>query len=210
MAAIFDSRGSTGIVVLMFIMGDIFAVVYYNQHAQWRYVVRLMPWAVAGILLGVVVGKQISDDGFRTLLAIVILLALVVMVVQEIRGGTTKVPETWWISAILGLAGGFASMVGNAAAPIMSMYLLSMKLPKNAFIGTGAWFYFVLNLVKVPFHIFYWQTITVQTGLLNITMIPMILGGVMAGIVAIRYIPEKPYRIIIIGATAAAAIRLML
>jgi uncharacterized membrane protein YfcA len=56
MAYVFGGKPSTGLVLPMLIFADIFAVRYYHRHARWSHIVRLMPWAVAGILVGVLVG----------------------------------------------------------------------------------------------------------------------------------------------------------
>ena len=55
------------------------------------------------------------------------------------------------LAAVTGVSAGFTTMVANAAGPIMIMYLLAMRLPKLVFMGTSAWYFFVLNLFKVPF-----------------------------------------------------------
>jgi len=209
MAAVFGGRDSTGVILLMFLVGDVYAVTYYHQHAQWRYLVKLLPWSLAGIVLGVLVGKHISELQFRQLLAVVIIAGVVLMVVQEIRGKPIQVPETWWMGALLGIASGFTSMVGNVAFAIMSLYLLSMKLPKNSFIGTAAWFFFIVNVMKLPFHIFVWHTISAGPLALDLIMTPVIIAGALLGVTMVRRIPEKPYRIIIICATAAAAVKLI-
>ncbi len=99
-------------------------------------------------------------------------------------------------------------MIGNAAGPIMAVYLLSMMLPKNSFIGTGAWFFLIINLFKIPFHIMVWKTIDINTFTLDLAMFPAIMIGAVLGFKLVKYIPEKPYRIFIIIATALAAIKL--
>jgi uncharacterized protein len=99
-------------------------------------------------------------------------------------------------------------MIGNAAGPIMALYLLSMRLPKNTYIGTGAWFFFIINLFKVPLHIFVWKTITLQSILFNSLMIIPIISGAVLGIYIVKIIPEKPYRAFIILSTASAAFTL--
>jgi len=208
-AAIFGGRDSSGIMLPILIVGDIFAVIYYNQHAQWKYVARLLPWAAVGIALGVFIGERISDLQFSHLMSIIILIGLVIMVLQEIRGKDLDLPETWWVAAILGLAGGFTTMVGNAAAPVMALYLLSMRLPKNSFIGTGAWFFFIVNVAKVPLHIIFWHTITLHTAALDLIMAPIVIVGALLGVVVVKLIKDKSYRILVIVATAASAIRLL-
>jgi len=75
------------------------------------------------------------------------------MVWQDLKK-VISVPDYRWFAPILGMASGFATMIANAAASIMSLYLLSMRIPKYVFIGTGAWFFLRVNLFKVPLHIF--------------------------------------------------------
>ena len=95
------------------------------------------------------------------------------MLYQEIWGAKMKVPDYWWFAAFLGFFGGFSTMVANAAGPIMALYLLSMRLPKNVFIGTGAWFFFIINLLKVPLHILSWKTITLHSFIIDIILFPV-------------------------------------
>jgi hypothetical protein len=117
-----------------------------------------------------------------------------------------KIPDYWWFSAIMGFAGGFATMIGNAAGPIMAVYLLSMRLPKNSYIGTGAWFFFVINLFKIPFHIFVWGTITWSTISFDLLMVPALALGAITGFRVVKFIPEKVYRIFIIATTLISSI----
>ena len=159
-ANIFGGKPSTGLVLPMLIVADIFAVLYYNRHANWKYVLKLLPWAFGGILLAMFVGKAINDQQFRHLIAFIVIIGILWMVYQDISSKHSHVPDYPWFAALLGTSGGFSTMIGNAAGPIMSLYLLSMRLPKNIYIGTGAWFFFIINLSKVPLHIFVWKTIT--------------------------------------------------
>ena len=208
MANIFGAQLSVGVILPMLIAADVIAVIYYRRHADWGVVVRLLPWALAGIIIGVAVGEAIPEETFRTLLAIVVLVGLVLLAYKEIAHRDVTVPEKWWLAAILGMAAGFATMVGNAAGPITTLYLMSMGMSKNRFIGTGAWFYFVVNVAKVPFHIIFWDTITTETLAVNLFTIPVIaLGGVL-GLWLVRHIKERPYRVFILAITAVISVRL--
>ncbi|HEY9045546.1 MAG TPA: TSUP family transporter, partial [Ohtaekwangia sp.] len=88
-------------------------------------------------------------------------------------------------------------------------YFLSMRLPKNTFIGTTAWFFMVMNWFKVPFHVFAWHTISWNTFLLDLIAIPLIAVGAFLGVVIVRNIPERLYRWFIIGMTLIAAIMML-
>ena len=74
MANIFGAQLSVGVILPMLIAADVIAVIYYRRHADWGVVVRLLPWALAGIIIGVAVGEASSEETFRTLLAIVVLV----------------------------------------------------------------------------------------------------------------------------------------
>ncbi len=208
LASVFGGRPSVGLLLPMLIFADVFAVIRYNRHAEWKHVLRLLPWAIVGILAGTWVGRIISDDLFNSLLAGIVILGIGLMLLQDIRK-KKEIPDFWWFSMILGLLGGFATMMGNAAGPILALYLLTMRLPKNRFIGTGAWFFFIVNLLKVPFHIAVWKTITWQSFLFDVMMIPAIAAGAFLGIWLVRFFPEKAYRIFIIASTLLAALLLI-
>ena len=208
MAYVFGGRPSTGLVLPMLIIADIFAVRYYNRHAQWGHIVRLMPMALAGVLVGVFVGGRISEASFKAVMAVLIFTGVTVMIWRDLRR-IESLPDRRWTAPLTGTAGGFATMMGNAAGPIMSLYLLAMRLPKLNFIGTAAWFFFLINSFKVPFHIIFWKTITPQTLAINLTMAPALIGGVFMGIKIVKVIPEKAYRILVIATTAAAAALLL-
>lgn len=205
MANIFGGRESVGIVLPMLIFADVYAVIYYNRHAEWKYVYKLLPWAITGILAGFFFGKSINDVQFKQTIAVLVLVGILLMIWQDVKGKRMNIPDNWWVAAILGLTGGFTTMVGNAAGPIMILYLLAMRLPKNSFIGTGAWFFFIVNLLKVPLHIFFWKTIVVKSFLLDLMALPVILLGAYLGIRVVRIIPEKAYRIFIITTTILSA-----
>ena len=109
----------------------------------------------------------------------------------------------------MGIVGGFASMVGNLAGAVMAVYFLSMRLPKQTYIGTTAWFFMAMNWFKVPFHIAAWHTIIWDTLYLALVSLPVILLGAFLGIHLVKIIPEKYYRWFIIGMTLLAAVMML-
>jgi len=208
LAKVFGGRPSVGMLLPILIFADVFAVSYYNRHAEWKYVLKLLPWALLGILAGAWIGKIMTDDLFSRILAGLVIFGIGLMLWQDIRK-KIEIPDFWWFSLVLGLLGGFSSMIGNAAGPVMALYLLSMRLPKNQFIGTAAWFFFIINLIKVPFHVAVWETITWHSFLFDILMIPAVAIGAFLGIWLVKFFPERAYRIFIIATTLLAAILLI-
>ena len=211
-ALVFGGKESTGIVLPLICFADIFAVVYYRRHAEWKYIWRLVPWALLGFALALLADHFInSNRGFKILIGICVLTGLLVMIWNERRShGESKPPAGLWFSAFFGIFGGFATLIGNAAGPIMSVFLLSMRLPKESFIGTAAWFFLIINYLKLPLQIFVWHNITPKTLMFDLSMIPFILTGVFLGIVFVKKVNEKQYRIAVYALTIISAVLLFL
>jgi len=208
LAAVFGGKVSSGIMLPMLVIADVMGVWYYHRHASWSHLKILFPWAVVGVVLGTITGNLINDIAFRSIMAVVVVVSVIIMLWME-RDRSETIPNNFWFGPVSGVAGGFTSMVGNLAGSVMALYLLSMRLPKNVFIGTTAWFFLVVNWFKVPFHIFAWHTISVDVLLLNLSTLPVIGLGAYLGVVIVKRIAEKHYRWFIIGMTLLAAVYMM-
>ena len=101
-------------------------------------------------------------------------------------------------------------MIGNLAGSFASIYLLAVRLPKNEFIGTAAWLFFIINVFKLPFHIFVWKTVTPKTLQLNLMMAPMIIIGFFLGIRILKSINNDLYRKLVLIVTAIGAAIILL
>lgn len=206
---LYGAKASVGILLPVLIFGDLMALYYYHRNVHFKLIIRLVPFAIIGILVAVLTGHWINDSQFQVTIAFALLACIGILLYNEWRG-KGQVANSRWFSGGLGMTGGFATMIGNAAGPIFNLYLLSMKLPKNNFIGTGAWFFLILNLFKVPFHIGIWETINWSTFHLDVLMIPGILAGAFLGQYIVRFIPEKGYRIFVYSVITLSAFLLFL
>ncbi|MBX2900115.1 MAG: sulfite exporter TauE/SafE family protein [Cyclobacteriaceae bacterium] len=209
LAVVFGGQLSSGVLLPMLIMADVFGVWYYHRHASWQHLKILFPWAAAGVVAGTVLGSYLNDSVFKFVMAVTIIVSVVIMIWLE-RLSQDRIPKQKAFAAATGVAGGFTSMVGNLAGSVMSVYLLSVRLPKNAFIGTTAWFFLVVNWFKVPFHVFAWRTITWHTVVLDLLTLPVILVGAWLGIVIVKQLSDTMYRWFIIVMTLIAAGAMMI
>jgi uncharacterized protein len=206
MASAFGGKPSTGIVLPMLCLADLFAVFYYHRHADWKHIYKLLPWTLAGLVSAVFMGSHISDHQFKMLIGVMVLISLAMMIWQDYFKKSTDIPSSWWFSAIFGFAAGFSTMIGNAAGPLMAIYLLSSRLEKNNYIGTGAWFFLIINFTKIPLQIFFWNNITFTTLSFDLLMLPAIALGAFLGFRLVKIIPDKAYRWFILISTAISAI----
>ncbi len=210
LASAVSGKGSTGMMLSFFLIGDLFAVFFYRHHADLKMIKKLVPWVVTGILCGLLVGRYINDSQFQILVAICVMVCLVILAWMEIKGGKVIVPQSIWLYAITGIVCGFTSMIGNVAGPIFTIYLLAHGFQKKNFLGTVAVFFFMMNLIKLPLQIFFWHNFTTQIVGIIPLMIPVVMLGALLGYKVIKRLNEQVFRYLILGMTAAAAIKLFI
>lgn len=209
MAMVLPTRQSTGMLLGILILADLFAVVYHRRNARWGHVVRLLPAAFAGIVAGYFGLKFVNDQQLKPIIGGIVLIMLVVNYWRtRIKGEDAPVPTQWWFAVALGFIAGVTTMMANAAGPVMIIYLLAMRLPKVEFVGTAAWFFFVVNWLKVPFSTNL-DLMTAESVKLNLMMLPFIAIGAVAGIFLLKRIPQKAFNAIVQILATAAAIKLL-
>ncbi|MFI3288349.1 MAG: sulfite exporter TauE/SafE family protein [Rikenellaceae bacterium] len=207
MAFAFGARESTGLLLPLLCIADLGAIIYYRRSCSWHHLFRLLIWAIVGLFVGIGVDYFVPLSLFKYLISFSIMISVVVLLVGEYnkRKATQSTPKNW-VLASYGVAGGFATMIGNAAGPILSVYLLSIKMPKMLFVGTSAWFFMLLNYSKLPLQIWVWDNIHWDSVLAALVMIPFIALGWWLGALLVKRVPEKLYRQLVIWITLLSAV----
>lgn len=195
LAMAFGAKPSTGLMLPILCFADIIGVSYYRRQAEWKYIIRLLPMAIAGFFLAILVDNMIPATEFKHLMGGCLALVLGVMLWSQYKGKDNILIDKWWYSPLFGLLGGFTTMIGNAAGPVMAIYLLSTRMPKLAFVGTNAWFFLCVNYLKLPLQVFAWHNINLITLAIDACAIPFVLIGAFLGIRLVKFLPEKGFRI---------------
>lgn len=211
---IFPARASTGIVLPILIVGDIVAVMHYPRDAVWSYLIRLLPWAGLGVVIGYFALSILDQQQVGRLIGAILLVitALQYWRMRATRGveqAGERVAQNFWLTAMVGVLAGFFTMVANAAGPIMIIYLLAMGLPKLQFMGTSAWYYLIMNSVKVPFSLNL-GLISPQTLTFDLFMAPFVVLGGVLGYQILKRINQRVFEQLALILTAIAAIRLVI
>ena len=208
-ALLFGARESTGIVLPMLLIGDLCAIIVYRRLARPDYLRRMLPPAFIGIIGAAAVMGRLSESAFRPLIGWII---LVLCVMQFVRmrwpDSFGDVPHGHAFAWAMGLLAGATTMLANAASPIMTIYFLAVSLPKLEFVGTAAWFFFLVNAFKVPF--------SAGLGLIhggtlrfNLLLSPAIVLGFLIGGWLIRRVPQRLFDSVLMVFAAVAALRLI-
>ncbi len=210
MAQILPARESTGAVLPMLLFADCFAVAVYRQHARWGDLWPALPPALVGIVLGYFLMQQIPDGSFRPVLGWIVFTMVGLQAANRwMPALLQRIPHTRGFAWVMGCISGVATMLANAAGPVMTVYLLARGLLKYEYVGTAAVFFLVINLVKVPFS-FGLGLITWESLRLNLWLLPAILAGILLGKQVVHRIPQRLFELLLLLFAAAAALPLVL
>jgi uncharacterized protein len=206
---VMPAKLATGVVLPLLIFADLFAFFVYRKNLEWRHVGRLLPWAMGGVALGWLTLGHIDDRQTARLVGAIIVLMLAVHVWRHWKKPEQTAPHApAWFGPAMGVFAGLTTMIANAAGPVMTLYLLAMRLTKLEFLGTGAAFFLVINWIKVPF--------AVQLGIinrsslaLNLWLLPAVALGALLGRPIVERVNQKLFENLALVFAAAAAVKLL-
>lgn len=206
-ATVLPARASTGVVLPLLILGDVLAVSTYHRSAHWPTLLRLAGPMVVGILAGVAFVAVADDVAMRRTIGVILLVLIAVHVLVARRPAEPREQGRlahWGY----GWLGGFTTMVANAAGPVLSLYLLGSRFDKYAFLGTIAWFFAFVNLVKLPFSIGL-GLVTVDSLTLNLVLVPAVLLGAYVGRPVARRLDQATFERAVLVLSALGALNLV-
>jgi uncharacterized membrane protein YfcA len=227
MAEVWPARESTGVILPMLIFGDFFAVMLFSRHALWPEVWRVLPPAVLGVVIGFGIFRLLPGTIFGPVIGWIILVLVCLQLWQrseaasrplaelsgetvtsvngdQDRGNFRQTSLRWSLGALAGIT----TMLANAAGPVMTVYLLMMRLAKYEFIGTSAWFYCIINLTKLPFS-YSLGVINLSSLGFNLILLPAVAAGALAGRWLLKLVPQLWFERILLASAALAAVRLI-
>ncbi len=153
LAAALGPTAATGFMVPLLILGDLFALARYRQHADWGLIRRLVP----GVLLGFAASPRCCSASLPALGRIIGVLILVSVALEAWRRRSERLEPTRARAdaiarrdPVLRHAGRHDDDGGECRRDGHDPLPLKMRVSMLAFMGTSAWFFFVLNVIKVP------------------------------------------------------------
>jgi uncharacterized protein len=209
-ANVLPARESTGALLPLLLCGDVFGVMYFRKHASWPHLWRLFPWVTAGVVAGYFALGRVNNAQVQRIIGVILLamLALHWWRGRQQDDVAARLPHSLWFAALMGILAGFASMVANAAGPVMVLYLLAINLPKLVFLGTSAWFFMLINAFKVPFSVKL-GLITHDSLLMDAILVLPLIPGALLGPRLVRHINQRAFEMMVMILTLAGVVRLL-
>jgi uncharacterized protein len=184
-------------------MADVFAVIYWRRHAAAGRLFSLVPWTLVG-MAGGAAALSLPEKTLKPMIGGIIVVMLVAYLVRRYgRNPASITPHP----ALYGVTAGFATTVANAAGPVMNLYLLSKRLPKEEFIATGAWFFFLINLTKIPIYAYHGM-FSRQSLVFDLLMAPVVYVGAISGRKLVDHIPAGVFEGLVVVLTALSTLLL--
>lgn len=210
-AAVLPARESTAALLILLLVGDLIAIRMYFHDADWAILKKLIPSVVVGVALGALFLYFVSDDVMRRSIGIILLFLMVLTLLLMKRESGETIREFFArrsIRSLYGALGGFTTMAANSGGPVMNLYFIASGFDMRRFLGTQAWFFFTVNVIKLPF--------SAGIGLMNAEilttaaiLIPVVLIGAFIGKFIVKHINQKVFNAIIIGLTVVSAFYLL-
>ena len=201
------AKQATGMVLPLLCIGDIVATASYRQHANWRHIRRLFPWTAAGMVIGYFALDLVNERQAQMLIGSIVLTLVVLQLIRRKVSGHEAEHGSWFAPTI-GVLAGFTTLVANAAGPLMSVYMLAMRLPKMDFVGTGAVFFLLLNFFKVPFMV-HLGLINSSSFSLNLLLAPIVVAGAWFGRKLVQRIDQRAFENIALALSLIAGLKLL-
>lgn len=207
-ADLFGAKTSTGLLLPLLIAADLMVYPAFRAHGSWRPVWPLLVPALLGLAMGFWLLGKLDDGTARHGIGVSILLMVMV------QAGRWWVPQAFqkmadsrgfgWAAGVLG---GLATMMANAAGPVIQLFLLSRRIPKMELIGVSARFFLLINLIKVPLSL--QLSLIRPSGLwLNALLLPAVWLGIRGGKYCMQRVPQRVYEALIVGFALIAGLRL--
>ena len=210
-----NSLLSVGALLPLLICADIMAVWLYRKNPAVHHLWALLPWVLIGMACGAGLILSLPRQWFNPAIGGTVVLMILVHLWRQWRGRIEAPGKA--VGAGVGIVAGTTTTLANAAGPVMNLYLLAQRLPKEEFIAAGAWFFFVVNLMKVPVYIALGAIgsgaklmITSQTLLMDASLVPAVVLGSLIGRRVVPYIPQRTFEAVVILLAAAGAVRLLM
>lgn len=209
LAEIYGPKASVGLALPLLIAADLMAYPAFLKHGSWKPVWKLLPATMVGLLLGWWLLGEIDDRMARRVIGGCVLFMVAIQALRKLQPVFfDKISESHGFGAGAGVLGGFATMLANAAGPVIQLYFLARRLPKMEMIGIGARFFLLVNVIKIPLNAKL-ALITPASLLENLKLLPGVVIGIIVGRWLIGRVPQAIFEWMIVAFAFAAALRLL-
>ncbi|MBC2855684.1 MAG: sulfite exporter TauE/SafE family protein [Cetobacterium sp.] len=203
MAIFYGARLANGIMFIPFFFANLYVAYKHRNNYNKTIVLKILPFAFLGMGLAAYFGKDISDEMFDKVFAILIIFVSIFFFTKKY---SSKLKKFGWFFGVLG---GASSYLANVAGPVFNIFLLSFNPEEKNFIGTRAFIYIYFNMVKLFLYIYIFKNINFFTISRALIAIPMIFVGIFLAKLLLKHIDKDVFDKIVIFTSLLIALKML-
>lgn len=205
----FDAKTAIGVVLPLLCAGDVFSLYHYWGKWDRRNLRFLLPGVVIGVLCGVQLIDRFTGPQLNQAIGALAVAFVAFQVFKEwiFRAEGAFAPNHT-LGVPCGIGTGITSTIAHGAGPVVSVFLIPQKLPKEAYVGTTVLIFTWVNWIKVPFFVVK-NLITVPTLRISLLYLALVPIGVWLGVWLNRKFSEAQFIKLVYLFTFLAGVELM-
>jgi uncharacterized membrane protein YfcA len=191
LALVMPARDAAGMMLPLLLVMDAIAVWTYRKDADWHILKIMLPGAFVGTIVGWVLWSFVSDAMVLLFVGVLTLL-FILDALLPIRKKLEGLPPSKPWGAFWGWAAGFTSFISHTGGPPFQIYVLPKRLSPVTFSGTSAFFFAIVNSMKlIPY--FFLGQLNVANLVHGAILAPLAVASVIVGVWLVRRISVKRF-----------------
>ena len=177
---------AAAILLPILLVMDVVAVKSFWREWDHLNLKLTLPGAMLGILLGTFTFSYLNDDAIRLMLGLIVILFISNYLLNKHVAAKppTAIRGAWW-----GGVAGFTSFGIHSGGPPISIFVLPQRLEKRRLMATFAYFFAVVNVVKlIPYTAL--GQFSSQNLMTSLVLVPLAPVGVLLGVWLLDRIEE--------------------
>ena len=207
LSLVMPARDAAGMFLPLLLIMDVIAIWTYRRDADWHILKIMIPGAAIGTLVGWALWSFVSDAMVLLFVGVITLLFVLDAVLplrKKLEGLPPSKPWGWFWGGFAG----FTSFISHTGGPPYQIYTLPQKLPPVLYAGTSAFFFAIVNTMKlIPY--FFLGQLSVSNLTIAMILAPLAVVGVLVGVHLVRRISVKRFYQIAYALVAVIALKLV-
>lgn len=159
------------------------------RHISWRWIVRILPVALIGLLVGSYLLRVLDPNVIKVIAGVIVIsLAVLLLTWQPVA-----LRERPWMAPFIGLVSGTSSTATGMAGPPLVLFFTVMAVEKEVFRATSAMYFIALDLVGLPTLVSQ-GTVTMNDLKLAVALAPVALVGRLLGGKLVPHVSPRAFR----------------
>jgi uncharacterized membrane protein YfcA len=208
MALVVSPVQAAAIMLPILIVQDIVSVWAYRREFDRRNLATLLPGAILGVLAGYALAARVSDTAVGLAVGIISIGFAARQLLARGRTGARITRAAFLPGTVWGAVCGFTSMIAHAGGPPFQIYVMPQRLAPPVFVGTGAIFFALLNLMKVGPYVALGQ-FTHENLAASAALFPLAILSTLAGVWLLRRVPAERFYLIVYLLLIAVGLKLV-